>query len=576
MDTFDLLPSLAAGELGATSASELVAAIFRSRASGTLALEAQGGAEARVFFRAGDMCGCAHFEGFRTLAQVLLAHEWVAALAIDETRDQAAEQKRQHGEVMVERGLLTPAQLGEALALQHRHNLSTLLGIERGSYEWRGWEPPPAWTREASVEPVGVIVSAFESAKLSARREAILRWLGGAKVRLSLDWPELSRRIALSPDDLGAADQLRSPLTAAEFVARSGLSGARAESLLAALLLAGGVEPAAAAPPERGAAPEPIEPEESPGRGAAPEPIEPEESPPPPPAAAEGPRPASDSEVRRRLRARGLRNLGQRHAGAEGTPDPLPGPPAAEAPDAQAPDAEALRFIDEVRLLARKAPQQTPYQRLGIPPSASQEAVRAAYLERVKRFHPDRAATPALAVVLPELRTLFDALQEAHQAIGTPAARGAYDRGAGQGGSAKEAEVQVKMGDVLLKKRDFAGAVARFRKAVAVDANGDSLAALAWALTTDPGSSRAEKDEAQALLQRALGGQPTARAHYVAGVMARATDPAAAAESFRRALQLDPDHGDAALELRLLEMRSRPKAPPAKTGLSGWFSKRKG
>lgn len=601
MDTFDLLPSLAAGDLRGTSAPELVAAIFRARASGTLALEAAGGAEARVFFRTGEMCGCAHFEGFRTLAQVLLANEWVGALAIDETRAAAAEQKKRHGEVLVERGLLTAAQLGEALALQHRHNLAALLQIERGRYEWRGWEPPPAWAREASIEPVSVIAQALESRRLEPRREAILRWLGGAPVRLSVDWPELSGRIELPSEDRAALRLLRAPLPAGELAKRSGVPGSRAESLLVALLLAGGVEPVAAGPQGVAEAPastedlgpaeiveqpaavaprlsdadaiariEGLELDRAPeGETSAAEARAPEAPPAEPAAAvAERPRAASD-DVRRRLRARGLRNLGQGHAAAESASEPSPSLPAAE------PDAEALRFIDEVRLLARRAPQQTPYQRLGVEPSAPQEAIRAAYLERIKRYHPDRAATPALAVLLPELRALFDALQEAQQAIGTATARAAYDRGEGKGGSAKEAEVQLKMGDVLLKKRDFAGAVARFRHAVSVEKNGDTLAALAWALMTDPGSSAAEKDEARVLLQRALDERPTARAHYVAGVAARASDPAAAAESFRKALELDPDHPDAALELRLLEMRSRPKTP-AKTGLSGWFSKRKG
>jgi Tfp pilus assembly protein PilF len=63
----------------------------------------------------------------------------------------------------------------------------------------------------------------------------------------------------------------------------------------------------------------------------------------------------------------------------------------------------------------------------------------------------------------------------------------------------------------------------------------------------------------------------------VAGVLWRTKDPESATEAFRKALQLDPQHSDAALELRLIEQR-RGKSPqkPGSGGLSGLFGKRKG
>ena len=68
----------------------------------------------------------------------------------------------------------------------------------------------------------------------------------------------------------------------------------------------------------------------------------------------------------------------------------------------------------------------------------------------------------------------------------------------------------------------------------------------------------------------------TARTYYVAGVLWRTKDPDSACDAFRKALQLDPGHSDAALELRLIEQR---RGKQAKTGggvLSGLlFGKRK-
>ena len=243
MDTFELLPSLAQGELAETSAPELVAAVFRSRASGTLWLEAQDGSEIRLFFRAGDMCGTGAFSGFQTLAHVLLVNDWVNALDIDSSRGLAEEQHRRHGEVLVEQGLLTPEQLRGALAAQHRSNLAIVLALTAGKYDWRGWEPPPAWAREVVVDPVGCIVDALEAEPLAPRRQRVIAWLGDTAARLSVDWPELQGRIALEPIDRRAAALLALPRRLGEFVQASRLPHQRAEALLAGLLLAGGVEP---------------------------------------------------------------------------------------------------------------------------------------------------------------------------------------------------------------------------------------------------------------------------------------------------------------------------------------------
>ena len=111
MDTYELLPSLAQGDLRETSAAELVAAVFRARASGTLSLEGNDTGAVRTFFRAGDMCGTGRFAGFHTLAHVLLANDWVDAVAIDESREESARTGKRHGEVPVANSLLTPDQL---------------------------------------------------------------------------------------------------------------------------------------------------------------------------------------------------------------------------------------------------------------------------------------------------------------------------------------------------------------------------------------------------------------------------------------------------------------------------------
>ena len=663
MDTFELLPTLAQGELGETSAPELVAAVFRSRASGTLWLETPGGVEIRVFFRAGDMCGTALFEGFHTLAHVLLANDWVNALDIDSSREEAAATKRRHGEVLVARRLLTEAQLRSALKAQHTSNLNRVLSLTEGKYDWRGWEPPPPWSREVQVDPVASLVLALEQDQHSARRQKIMRWLGSSAARLSLEWQDLQSRIALDPLDRRAAAVLAQPRTAADFMQRSKLPQIRAEALLAALLLAGAAEPADA---DAGAVVQVEEPEPEtvdPLPRDAPENcveeqlpelelLESDDAPPPlrkkattadarrrpvdeqeaiarlesfeldedatptspqptephdddeleiapsagrsirgrPPSA--GAAPASDAEAARELRkkmlARGLRNLGtlpvppRQDPASEGS-DSTGDAPQREAPAARTGELspEDRLFADEVRARVARAPRQSAYVRLGIAEGATSDQIKAAYLHAAKRFHPDRAAAPGLASLQADLERLFAMLKDAYESIATPEARRSQQHGGAAATKsaavrAEEAHTALKMGEVLLKKRDFPGALEKLRRAADLDPNGDSLAALAWGLVRDPKCSPQARDEAAALINRALRANGvTARTYYVAGVLWRKADPDSAADAFRKALQMDPHHSDASLELRLIEQR-RGKQKESGGVLSGLFGKRKG
>jgi len=708
MDTFELLPSLAQGELAESSAAELVAAVFRSRASGTLSIESPDGTEIRVFFRGGEMCGTGAFSGFRTLAVVLLENDWVNALDIDSSRAEAAALRKRHGEILVGKGILTPEQLKHALFAQHRQNLATLLALPAGRYEWRGFEPPPPWARDVLVDPVGCIVEALEPAERKPRRQRVLDWLGGFPARLSVDWPELSGRIVLGPQDRRAAALLALPRRLAEFVSASKLGQSRAEAVLVTLLLAGAVEahpvgqpdapitespqPLPARPRQPGDLPPEVmedaeaaqllpesfelQPPPVPDEGlladlpqdslgesidphvdfsgtgfaaaqvgsfeldlaAAPaepleladapaEPLELADAPAEPLELADAPAPqlpqddlgfdggaedplqgltalpvledgassralelAASAEqesqqggrdLRKRMMMQGMRNL-------RSAPPPAPASPHQRIPsnpavrfvlDESRLGPEEQRFVDEVRSNIKQAKTQSAYVRLGISQASTSEQIKAAYITAAKRYHPDRSAAPGLAALQPELQALFGTLKEAYDLVATSDLRVRYDEALkqGKGSSRKEdAALYLKMGEVLLKKRDFEGALAKLRRTVELEPTGDALAALSWALVCDPRQPPAGKEEAASLINRALRSPGcSARTYYVAGVLWRSKDPESAADAFRKAVELEPGHPDASLELRLLESRRKGKSTGAGV-LSGLlFGKRK-
>ena len=141
-----------------------------------------------------------------------------------------------------------------------------------------------------------------------------------------------------------------------------------------------------------------------------------------------------------------------------------------------------------------------------------------------------------------------------------------------------EAFREFKTGLTLLRDNYAIKALPHMRRAVDLDATGDALAALAWGLVSDPKASQPAKEEAASLINRALRAPGvTARTYYVAGVLWRTKDPESALDAFHKALEIDPKHPDAALEIRLMEQR---RGKPAKGGggvLSGLlFGKRKG
>jgi curved DNA-binding protein CbpA len=629
VETFDLLPSLAAGDLAETSALELVAAVYRSRASGTLWVEAAQASEIRIFFRSGEMCGSGFFSGFRTLAHVLLENEWVDAIEIDSSREEAEKSKKRHGEVLVARGLLTHEQLNTALGAQHQANLAALLALTAGKYDWRGWEPPPPWAREIVVDPVACLIDALEHQKHASRRQRVIDWLGDHAARLTLDWPEMQGKVSLSAADRRATALLSKPRTLRDFVQVSGLPSKRAEAVLASLLLCGGAEPVVAGARSQAAPvdeeppaaeileePEPVtrrprrasvdekeaiarldsldlsEPHPiAPPPAAAEEPLEldlsgrAQASPPPggnkaPPERAENA--FADSaersrELRKKMVARGIRNLGTAPQQREEAV------PAAKFASRSAVDEsklsdEELRLVDDVRSRLRLMSGQNAYGRLGVSPSASPETIRSAYLEAAKRYHPDRAAG-ALSGLQADLQAVFTVLKEAWESLASSEQRADYDEqlkstGLPRAASRREeATLSLKMGEALLKKRDFEGAINKLRRSIDLEATGDALAALSWALVSDPKATAQVKEEAASLINRALRAPGvTARTYYVAGVLWRTKDPDSAVDAFRKALEMDPNHSDAALELRLIEQR---RGKPQKSGggvLSGLFS----
>lgn len=273
---------------------------------------------------------------------------------------------------------------------------------------------------------------------------------------------------------------------------------------------------------------------------------------PPPPVAAPPPEPAELSPARRQELLRQARAAAEREPVVN-----IPTPPPRSLEDAELADSIEARHAALTRDPDRFAV-------LGLSPQASREDVKRAFIELAKVFHPDRLPR-SLAMLQPKAARVFDAIREAQEyllddvrraehAAGHPGAPPALPR---DPGAASEALVA---GEMAMRKREYAEAEVFFRQAHEADPRPATLAAQAWAIYMDP-SRRSEAARARSMMVEALKADPDCdRAHYQLGVIARVEGDAERAEKhFREAVRSNPRHLEAAQELRLLEMRRRPK-----------------
>ena len=293
---------------------------------------------------------------------------------------------------------------------------------------------------------------------------------------------------------------------------------------------------------------------------------------PPAPPAPPGRRsdPEESRARRQRLLARAMQNMGVGPLSAGPPPARPPAttpgspPPAgAQAPSRPTgPEAEIRRALEAALPLAREADL---FARLGLPRGATPEDVKAAYLQLVKQFHPDRFGSPALADLQPGLREVLSALNEAYGVLSDRTRRNEYLARTASGGRASSeaaaaaARVDFQKAEVARRAGDHARARLFLESAVRSDRSPDLLVALA--VETMASGSPADREKARRHLEEAMKEPGCSRAFLVSGTMARDDgDPDRAEKLFRAALRADPRSEDAARELRQIQGRRQTRA----------------
>jgi curved DNA-binding protein CbpA len=300
---------------------------------------------------------------------------------------------------------------------------------------------------------------------------------------------------------------------------------------------------------------------------------------------------------RARLRRMGMQNTGILSRPGAGPAEPAPAsqaPEAAPPPEAPAPapppkpksapavptqlSSDERSLAEDIEKRFKALAKDDHFARLGIPRTSGTPQVKSAFVVLAQRFHPDKLPA-SLANLKDKGQALFEGIRESYEVLVDDGARlnylatlkapGTGPAPAVKRGPTPEALLEAKkfrsQAEMSIRRKLFAEAEQLFAKAAAITTAANDVAGQAWARYLDP--ARAGDPKVNELLKTALTMDPHSdRALYVSGVIARAANDLEAAERhFRNALAANPDHADAALELRLLARRRE----ASKKGLFG-------
>jgi tetratricopeptide (TPR) repeat protein len=507
----------------------LLGGLYTGRRSGVLHFT-QGREQRSVRLRQGQIVNAhTNVEGDR-LGEILVRQGVLSRADLEDALAIVARDGKRIGAALRELGLLDARRLDEALAVHVRQVLGKVFAWSDGAYGFE--EQPPGEARAEGEAPLSPFTPEIilEAARSIDDPDVVRYALGDIDNVLVHGLDPLAQfpSLRLSATDGYVLSRVDGVLTAREILSLIPLPPEETQRSLLGLLATGIVLSRPAARPARRASP-----------------------PAAPPRPTAAPTPTA----------------------------PRPAPPAA----ARNPDVEAFR--EEILRMRQGLGSLDHFELLGIARSATPAEVKAAYFKQARRFHPDVHEPgvvdlkDSLAAILMRLGEAYEVLSRAHTRASyesrlprpSPGAGSTAPRPAPASPSAAEPEDAP---DPIAEALFAEDALRRAERLVDGARCGDAIQLLQGWLPRIPG--RVMRDKAQILLARAHLANPTwvrrgeeillgvvqespgnAQAPFLLGELYEERGLKTRAEAmFRRALELDPGHHEAAARLKAL-------APPA-------------
>ena len=226
---------------------------------------------------------------------------------------------------------------------------------------------------------------------------------------------------------------------------------------------------------------------------------------------------------------------------------------------------EALRV--ELAELANGMQNKDHYGVLGVPSTADDSEIRAAYASLAKQAHPDRFHG-ASSSVRQLAAQVFSRVSEAYSAVATRADRERYVQQAAigrklaavedEGRRALQAETEFQRGEALVASRDYEGALLCFGRAMEYfPSEGEYRAHYGWCLHLCHPDNEVMLSEALEHCREGLKlAKDREKPYLLLGRLYKAMGkPVAAKRMFSRAVQIKPQCVEAMRELRIMNMR---------------------
>jgi tetratricopeptide (TPR) repeat protein len=563
--TSDGRPPVARGRLEQRPFPRLLHQLFSKRVTGCLQLIDDSQDESRVYLRDGVPVHVMRPNDIDRLDQVIMEANLVPAHLVAEL-SAALPPGRRLGEVLVERGLVSPAGLADALKFQLRRKLLRLFFPQRGQFavfvEAHNFGVGDEF-KETRVDPRCLMYPGVRAAYDDARLKAELAPLTNHRFRML---PTLAGSL-LEAMGFKANDpmlvSLGEKLHALADLPASGQRGLDARAIVLALLYTDLLETTPIAP-------------------AAVSLAETERALPAVTDAMIAEFPATAPAARPAVSA-GMPSGSYQAVSVVGATRPAA--PAA-APGAGPPIARSGAYLavggatertggaggsnapnlQQLEDLVARLGSISHFELFGVAENAPNDEVSTAYLRSMRQFHPDRLASLGLKEWTDKAARLVAQMNEAHAVLMDPRRRAEYVANRGAPPPAVEsarailaAEEVFQRGEVLLKKGDHGKALEAFSQAMKVNPLEPAYKAY-WAWTRFD-SPNAPKDrlarETLKILDEVLRERTRFPvAHYWTGLLYKCLGEHTNAENaFRNALAQDKNLLEAERELRLMEMR---------------------
>jgi tetratricopeptide (TPR) repeat protein len=375
------------GELAEGVVPGLLQEIYVGRRSGTLKLT-RGEEHRSLRFRHGHLVNSHTNVAGERLGEVLVRRGLLSEADLARATEISARDGRRFGELLAELGLLSASGLEDAVALHVHEMLASIFTWKEGSYAFK--EEPEGGAPEELTLRLSTANLILEAVKAIRDPDVVRHALGdlGRVLCPSSDPLLRFQQLTLSPADGFVLSRVDGTTSAREVVQMIPLPVEETERSLLGLLSTGVIEyvpglrraPDAAAPVPSDAAPRPTE------RSTA------QSTPPVEPAAA-------------------------------GKSPPSPAPPPAANGTVEA-SAERRR---EILKAWEGLKTRTHFEVLGISRSVGNAEVKEAYFRLARRFHPDVHHGASLGDLRDKLEAVFIRLGEAYDVLRDPLRRGDYE-----------------------------------------------------------------------------------------------------------------------------------------------------